>query len=270
MRVAEEREEFLANRTLEPPRCAELHVWAWHLSPDARTLAKLEGTLSVDEWQRVRRFRSHLHARRFVARRGTTRLILGKYLNLPAQELQFVYGPQGKPALAQSLCETLEFNVADSSELAVLAVGTDHPLGIDVERLRPIPDAEELAAHAFAGWEVEHLKRATASRRAGSFFELWTRREALAKAKGHGLRMSSALFAEVDAAENPRRQLTDDVAKSAGWHVYALPAPSGYVGALATSREVGEIVYCALSPALEPVPCSPRLTFAFPIAEHRD
>ena len=256
MRVSVESDVKLASNTLEPPGRGAVHVWAWHLTVDEQTLAELEETLAVDEWQRVRRLPSGRHARRFVARRGMTRLILGRYLNLHAHRLQFIYGPQGKPALTPSFSSALEFNLSDSSELAVLAVATGQPLGIDIEQLRPIAETEDLAAHAFTAREVERLQRAAASRRAGEFFQLWTRSEAVAKAMGCGMRMSSTSLAQADAGSVPRRLRSPGDAEPASWRVYPLPAPAGYTGTLATSQVVEEMVYFACSPDLAPAPDS--------------
>ena len=253
MKVSLRRDSFLAVLRPALPRRAELGVWVWNMAVDEQTLAELEGTLSDDEWQRVRRFRSHRHARRFVVRRGMMRGILGNCLNVSPHELQFEYGAHGKPALAPSLSKALEFNLSDSGGVAVLAVGTGHPVGVDIERLRPIPEAEALAARAFAAEEVEALKRAGASRQAYVFLRMWTHREAIAKAQGCGLQCPPDLFAEAEAAAKCRlRRPALLRAPSAAWRIYPLPAPAGLIGALATSQEVEEISCYSSSPGLAP------------------
>ena len=253
MNVIDRRGGFTGNQRPAPPRRAEIHVWAWNLAVDAHSLAELEGPLSDDEWRRVQRFRSHLHARRFVARRGAVRRILGNYLDLPAHEIRFVYGPQAKPALASGLSKELEFNLADSCDLAVLAVGSGHPIGVDVELLRPIPESGALAAQAFTARELEELERAAESQQARIFLQLWTRGEAVAKAEGCGLRFAADILAEPDLATRHRPgQNTIQASVSDKWRICPLPLRAGYVGALATSQAVEEIIRYSYSSDFPP------------------
>ena len=124
---------------------------------------------------------------RFVAGRAFLRLLLGQCLGEDPRRLLFRYGPNGKPAL-EGPPRGLAFNLAHSEALAVCAVarGCD-ALGVDVERVRPIGDAEELARLAFPPNEVARLALHPDPERLRAFFEAWTRNEALLKAQGRGL-----------------------------------------------------------------------------------
>jgi len=238
------------------PGRGEVHLWSWLLADDARTLAALEGTLSDDEWRRVRRIRSHSDARRFISRRGTVRQILGGYPELDANKLRFRYGRQGKPVLAPSLASSLSFNLADSGELAVLAVCIRHPIGVDVERIRPCSDAAEMAASVLALSENEQAKTKPPSDETEAFFRSWTRKEAVSKAEGSGLQFLSKALTPSPAAPvvRPAKNHLDE--EPSRWHVYPLPLPSGYAGALAASREIETIICFPRSPDL--VPASDR------------
>jgi len=60
--------------------------------------------------------------------------------------LNFSYGNNGKPRLAAPAGERfMHFNVAHSDSLAVYAVSHAHEVGIDLERVRPICEAKEIA-----------------------------------------------------------------------------------------------------------------------------
>ena len=232
------KDRILQSQRPGQPGRTEAHIWIWDLLVNEQAIAELERTLSNDEWQRVRGFRFHGDARRFIARRGVLRQILGAYLGLPPHEVQFAYGSQGKPSLAAALFSPLQFNLSDSGELAALALATGHPIGIDIERLRPLPDAEALATHLFAAQEVEQLNRTAATERARIFFHIWTRKEAVAKADGDGLRSPLHGFA-IDAARRPRLTPPDE------WHLHRLALPAGFVGTLATRKEIKKIIYCS-------------------------
>lgn len=229
-----------------------VHLWSWLLSVDVQKLSELEETLSDDEWRRVSRLRSHCDARNFIARRGKMRQILGRYLDLPPHEIRFRYGPQGKPLLVQSRESSLSFNLSDSGELAVLALCCGCPIGVDVERIRPCFEAAAIDAPCLArsgiGQADSHHNRGDAN----AFFRSWTEKEAVAKGKGSGLRFSSATQTSAPAVPGSRPL---DIHLDEGpdaWRIYPLPLPPGYVGALAATLDVENIICFPCSPCLTP------------------
>ena len=243
--VASERTEFIVSLDRLPPLTeARVHLWTWNLDVNRDVLAQLEVVLALSEWRRVRRCSSHQIARRFIARRGILRKILGLYLDLPPHEVQIIYNAHGKPLLAPDLSPPLQFNLSDSDELAALAIGIGHPLGIDIERLRPLPDGDALAVDVLSVQQVEQCNRADAATRANIFFRLWTRREAITKAEGFGLQLTSDQLSLDDVAK-PRPSASGPVSVPQ-WrdiHIHDVTLPAGYIGALATRQEETEIIY---------------------------
>jgi len=224
-----------------------LHVWTWNLDVDQRRLSRYEDVLSTEEWRRVRRYASHLPARRFIARRGMLRCILGQYLDQPPQDVRFVYNPHGKPFIAPEISTDLHFSLSDSGDLAALGVGIGGPLGIDIERLRPVPLAGGREFHDLPPREAEHFERLAGPERTLAFLGAWTRREATAKAEGVGLQQLSGQVDGDDLADH--RGLASYEAgayRKRGLRLHQLALPEGYVGSLATRRELLEICYCSL------------------------
>lgn len=77
------------------------------------------------------------------------RQILSGYLNLPAQELRFCYGPKGKPDLAAGLERSgIKFNLSHSSDIALLAVGWIDG-GVDVKRINVEFATDDIARSLF-------------------------------------------------------------------------------------------------------------------------
>ena len=214
----------------------EIHVWAVPLDPPAERVAALRRELAPDEAARADRFRFDRHRRRFQVARASLRRILGTYLRRPAASLDFVYGEKGKPSLAPgSGAGELDFNLSHSSELALLAVTRKGELGVDVERLRPMPDGEAIAERFFSRPEREVLRGVPAEQKDQAFFLCWTRKEAYVKATGDGLSMPLSRF-EVSlepGSEARMRSLDGDPAKGAAWSLRHLEPAPGYVGALA-------------------------------------
>ena len=71
--------------------------------------------------------------------------------------------------------------------MAVFAFARGSEVGVDVERVRDLPDAEGLARRFFGGEEYERMQRLPPARRVRAFFRIWTRIEACLKLDGGGL-----------------------------------------------------------------------------------
>jgi 4'-phosphopantetheinyl transferase len=170
-----------------------VEVWSAVLDPPASLFSLLRGLLSPDEHQRAGRFVHHRDRDRFVAGRAFLRLLLGRCLREDPRALVFRYGPNGKPELGGPP-RGLAFNLAHSEARAVCAVarGCD-ALGVDVERVRPIEDAEGVARLALPRAEAARLASLPEPQRRRAFYEAWTRNEALLKALGLGLGLGQPL-----------------------------------------------------------------------------
>lgn len=175
------------NEPAAGPAPRTVDVWWAVLDPPAPLLSLLRGRLSADEHGRARRFVRDRDRDRFVAGRALLRLALGRCLGEDPWGLVFRYGPNGKPEL-EGPPRGLAFNLAHSEARAVCAVARGcEALGVDVERVRPIEDAEGVARLALPLGEAARLASLPEPQRLRGFYEAWTRNEALVKALGLGL-----------------------------------------------------------------------------------
>lgn len=214
----------------------DVHVWTASLQPAPATAAACEAMLSPDEKTRASRFFFERDSSRFVAARGTLRAILGRYLHLEPRTIKFIYSERGKPSLAKMAArEHIHFNLAHSCDLAVVAVSKIPNIGIDLEKLRPIKDAEGIAERFFSQREANLLKSLPPTQRQVGFFNLWTRKEAWLKATGEGI---GELLNQVEVSLLPGEaarllSISNDADTAAEWTLRELIPASGYLGALA-------------------------------------
>jgi medium-chain acyl-[acyl-carrier-protein] hydrolase len=212
----------------------EVHVWRIPLEQPSAYLQALRQTLSTDELERAGRFYFDKDQRHFVAGRGILRTLLGHYLGRPAAALQFSYNPQGKPALAIDAAGALQFNLAHSHGLALLAVRRRGEIGVDVERIRPEFAGEQVAERFFSPAEVAALRSVPAQRRHEAFFACWTRKEAYIKAMGLGLSLPLDCFdVAVLPGEAALLATRHDPAALQRWSLRDLEPGPGYAGAVA-------------------------------------
>jgi 4'-phosphopantetheinyl transferase len=144
--------------------------------------------LSRDEQQRAERFRFVEHRQRYVVARASLRQLLAERLRIAPWEVELVANDYGKPSLASVHGSAgLDFNLSHSEALAVYAFTTGSSVGVDVELIRHVPDADDLADSFFSPGEAAALRAISPDRRSLAFLACWTRKEAFIKAVGFGL-----------------------------------------------------------------------------------
>jgi 4'-phosphopantetheinyl transferase len=213
----------------------EVHVWAVALDPVPARLAALAAWLSPDERDRAERFRFSGLRTRFTAARGHLRSLLGNYLQLPPQRLEFAYHSRGKPSLTGLGAGQIHFNLTHSQDLALIAVTRAGEVGVDVEQIRSMRDGEAIAERFFSVREVEAFRGVPSAARDAAFFSLWTRKEAWLKATGDGITESLAKI-EVTflPGDTPRvLAIAGDALAGEAWSICPLNPASGFVGAMA-------------------------------------
>jgi 4'-phosphopantetheinyl transferase len=203
------------------------------LDIDAGRLARL---LSVDERERAGRFAFERDRRRYIVARARLRQLLGERLGVAPECLRFVYQPQGKPALASCPGQRdLRFNVSHCGEVAAYAFAEGREVGVDIEEVRELPDADDIVMRFFSRRERGAYMRLPLRERPQGFFNCWTRKEAFIKALGSGLSCPLDSFDVSFAPGRPARILRVGrvAASRCGWTLRSFVPGPGLVGAVA-------------------------------------
>jgi 4'-phosphopantetheinyl transferase len=187
--------------------------------------------LSEDERARAASFVFSRDRARYIASRCFLRRVLSHYVERPASAIRFSYSSLGKPELALPHDATLHFNLAHAAGLAVVAISRTGTVGVDVEELRTIADAERLATQFFSPDEREFLKAAPEAIRSRTFLSLWTCKEAYLKGIGGGLSLPLDCFS-----------VTSDERLDSWLLASFTPAPD-FVGAIAAAHELTAVNY---------------------------
>jgi 4'-phosphopantetheinyl transferase len=215
----------------EPLPEHEVELWAIGLEVSDALLERLVEDLSPDEEARARKFVFQRDRRRFQVARSFLRRLLSAYAGVPINQLRLSYGPRGKPGVDLNGPRMLQFNVAHSGEMAVLAITAGMQVGVDLEEVRPILEALEIARSTFSRKEIEALERMPGNERHNGFLRCWTRKEAYVKALGEGLHLALDSF---DVSVTPASDADIALERSNGhWALHHFAPSSGYIGALA-------------------------------------
>jgi 4'-phosphopantetheinyl transferase len=217
-------------------RNGDVDVWLVDLDSAGSRPDELASVLSADEEERAARFVARKDRERFIVARGLLRTILGDYLSVPPSDLRFSYGAFGKPALATGAKGGhLEFNLAHSGPLALLAISWGRRIGVDVEQMDDAAIEPGIVDRFFSPQEASDWRALPSSARSAAFFATWTRKEAYLKARGEGLAASLRRFT-VSVRPDERVVLRDcewDPEEASRWSLLDLAAGRGYAAALA-------------------------------------
>jgi 4'-phosphopantetheinyl transferase len=219
----------------------EIHIWCASLN---QPVLRFQWLLSIDERMRAERFHFETDRKRFIVRRGILRMILGHYLDIEPSRLQFCYGENGKPALADIFGKgTVQFNLSHSEGVALYAFTRDREIGVDIELIRDISEMEQIAERFFSTREKAVFHTLTNSRRKKAFYNCWTRKEAFIKATGEGLSLSLDGFDVSLAPGEPASllRIEGDRKAASRWSIQEVETAIGFAGAVAMEGQIGRI-----------------------------
>jgi 4'-phosphopantetheinyl transferase len=175
--------------------CPAVEVVASRLDLGPGAVDALAGWLHDDECRRAGRFRLARDRRRYVVARGLLRKLLAARLGAHPRSVELSCGAHGKPCLAPgSAAGDLRFNVSHSGDLALFAFCRGRDIGVDVEAVLPLPDADAVARQFFSRGELRAYRALEPRERVLGFFTFWTRKEAYLKALGGGLQSALSAF----------------------------------------------------------------------------
>lgn len=212
-----------------------IRVLAAGLDLDAAAVAVLAERLSPVELERARRCHFERDRRRFIVARAWLRGLLGERLGVPPEAVALASGEHGKPMLAGGQERSgWQFNLSRCGDLAVLALSSGRRVGIDVEAVRDVRGAEDIAAHFFSRCERTAYRALEPHDRTLGFLNCWTRKEAFVKALGTGMSYGYDRFDVSLAPRQPARLLRVDgmAGEEAGWRLDAFAPRAGFVAAL--------------------------------------
>lgn len=146
-----------------------------------------------------------------AAVREFARRVLAALTGIALNEIEIYAAAKGKPLLRND--PGLHFSISHARDVAMVAVSRVAPVGVDIEQMRSVPNAETILRRFFTHEDVSAIL--TDDRRDLRFIEAWTRSEARVKVRG----------ASVWEAATPDPDTT----------VLQIEAPDGFAAAIAVA-----------------------------------
>ena len=210
-----------------------VEVWLTPLDIPVHRLHECSLLLSRDEKIRLERMHFERDRRRYTVARAMLRVLLASHVGAAPRDIAFKAGPHGKPYVAAA---PVHFNLSHSGERAIYAISRDWVPGVDIEYLDRAVDHAGIAQRFFSVRERAELQRILPGARKRAFLTCWTRKEAVVKATGDGMRLPlDGIEVTVDPDAQPRL-LSLPGERTADWILHSVDAGSAYVATVAAHR----------------------------------
>ena len=139
--------------------------------------------ISPAQRARIERLARESDRRRTLAAEVLMRRVLSSHLGVSEGEIIVERNQFNKPFLPGA---DIFFNLSHSADRVACAVDTA-PLGVDLEKIRPLPEMMGIVTRYFSAGEQLTLESCPEPDRLDCFFMLWTLKESFVKAAGKGL-----------------------------------------------------------------------------------
>jgi 4'-phosphopantetheinyl transferase len=202
-------------------------VWTIDLDQPTAVVDALRANLDEAETLAAAARHDDTVRNRYVVAHGALRSILAARLGIAPGAVEISRRcsgcgdpAHGKPTLAgpsPDADDRLEFSLAHSESVALIAVTTGARVGVDIEVERPRARLDALAARVLGGEEHADWLDLEPSARLHAFLEHWTAKEAYLKAIGAGVTVT----------------LREVPVEPEGWMVTAFASPPGTVARVA-------------------------------------
>lgn len=208
----------------------EIHIWKVDIPECLSEKQELFSYLPEQEAYRASRYRFEKDYNKYVITRGLLRSLLGQYLNEKPHKITIEYNFNGKPFVNNY--EGLNFNLSHTEDFSLIAFTVNQEIGIDVELTRNDINFDGIVEASFTKDEISRIMQISTAKKVELFYKIWTRKEALIKAKG------ISLARVIDGSE------ATDPFDETDWFITSFKAKKLYQAALASNKNSVKIRFC--------------------------
>jgi 4'-phosphopantetheinyl transferase len=222
---------------------SSVDIWKVKISSEKKLLDLFLQMFNKEETAIALRYRSEEDKQRYIFGRGALRFLLGKYLNIFPNTIQFTLGADKKPLLNKNSGEDLHFNISHSGDFVLIAISNSE-VGVDIEKINPDFSYKEILKSNFSKEEIDFIQHSVHP--IESFYLLWTRKESLVKATSKGLSENLNLISVLDGLFN---DVDEILGSHNSWDINSFKIEEKYFGSIACDMHIKTINFLNTSPS---------------------
>ncbi len=215
---------YTAGQTLATDKTHIFRISVDHHFPKVKRA--VEEVLSDRELEKAGRMFIQKDKERYIVSKFCLRTILGLCLQVPPNEVNFIFHEYKKPT-----ANGIEFNISHTGDYVLIAIGPT-PLGIDIEHLNRDFDFKSILDITFSKKEIDYIGDKDID--PTNFYVMWTRKEALLKASGEGVSDNLHLIECLDEHLEYHKKV---------FKMRTFMIEENYVASIATTLEQKELLF---------------------------
>lgn len=230
------------------------HVLVFDSSPWRHFFDDAQLWLSPLEQQRACRFHKAEHRETYVLAHALWRLAIATVLEREVTAVGLATSPSGQPLLPDTPYAT---SLSHSGSYVAIALARARCVGVDIEQAPPRPGLHALVSVLCAPSEAQAIEALPVELRDEALLHVWTRKEALLKAFGVGLREApNSIAADAGRLIDP----PPTAPQASACLIHALPLPDSLSGALAAPATVTRLAVHVLPSPGDRATLSPTIS----------
>jgi 4'-phosphopantetheinyl transferase len=206
------------------PTCIQkdrIHIWSAGYEDLDRHFRVLAGVIRPEERDVASTFTNTDDTRKYLLRHGVLRSLLAHYTHQDPEQVAFVTGENGKPALdPKGGYADVFFNLSHTSDKILIGVTRNRRIGVDIVKMEPSYPFQKSADYILTPAEKRSLRSVEPTLRYQVFFRIWAIKEAILKTTGGTL----ALMKTTDLSE-----IIPDILFSPNYSIKYLKTPPFFI-----------------------------------------
>lgn len=198
----------------------------------------LTSYLTPPEHNRANRYHFIKDKNRFIICRTILKFILAEQTGLEVDKITIAKDHNKKPYLSSN--PSLFFNVTHAANYAIIATANSS-IGVDIEYINKDFDYKEILPSIFNDHEINEI--VSNDDKHHTFYQLWTRKEAIVKATGKGIDDNIKNIVSLDGHHYVPKGLLSNIKTM---KVFSFELNESYIGAIAFSditKDINELLF---------------------------
>jgi 4'-phosphopantetheinyl transferase len=208
----------------------DIHLWTLSLNASKDQVKQVWSVLSPEEIKKAYYYKYEPLQHNYIVTQAVLRMLLSAYLAIRLEDIKLGVHKKGKPYLIND--PSLFFNISNSQGICVYAFSHDAEVGVDIEKIRDLPDLDLLIEKNLTPREKQYFLK-DPDNRLTRFFRFWTFKESFLKAIGEGMRLTPENLEFSLEDGTIRLQFANYEVDAADWQFKDFTREGNYTGALA-------------------------------------
>jgi len=221
-----------------------VRIWRIGTTHDQDKLNAYSAVLSAEELARAEKLRIENQRNMYITSHAAMRMILAEHLQTKPTTVDIKQQEKGKPFIKHTA--PLHFSLSHTRDIALFALSTEQPVGLDIEQIKPAKDIMGIARRFYGSDEFNWLNNLDEQEQLTAFYQTWCYKEAILKGTGQGIQggLDKVMIKPQQLAKGGEIKHENNL-----WFFQPIHIKTGYKSAVAHSQSRFEVDLATWEPS---------------------